>query len=261
MSVLSSRQRAATDVTNAGARAPFLLSGIYETFRGETAICSRVITISEVAKIHRQSSFAPRRSRLAVRAPVWNHRSTIAAFEFLALPRLSKGVSVAVAPRTTLRVISRAVTRDIALRRAVARRFVRRRKSIVPRDGCSHLHLVIHGTHRKALRACLTYNSRDYLGGRDHYTFVAFSDKNELVAAQNFLQQAAETNLVSKMTLRVASAKSLMIILDVKIVCVCFSMNLCNDSALCWSQSARAPSPVWLRVYSSRINSPPRIPI
>jgi len=32
--------------------------------------------------------------------------------------------------------------------------------------------------------------------------FTTFSDKNELVAAQNFLQQAADANLVSNTTLR-----------------------------------------------------------
>jgi len=84
----------------------------------------------------------------------WNCCWTqLPSLEFLALPRFSKGVLVVVASRTTLRVISHTITRDIALRRAVARRFVRRRKSIVPRDGCSHLHLVFHDTHCKALRA------------------------------------------------------------------------------------------------------------
>lgn len=56
---------------------------------------------------------------------------------------------------------TRGVTRDIAPCRAVARRFVHRRKSIVPRDGCSHPHIGVRGrASPSAFLACLTYNSR-----------------------------------------------------------------------------------------------------
>lgn len=93
---------------------------------------------------------------------------------------------------------------------AVARRFVCRRKSIVPCDGClcSHAFGATRIAGRLAPRLtyrfsaipgapmCLIARARPLI----RFPLLRFSDKNELVAAQTFLQQAAESNLVSKVT-------------------------------------------------------------
>lgn len=70
----------------------------------------------------------------------------------------------------------------------------------------ARIRTLLRDTRWATRRICLTYNSlaiRRFFTPRtfrrERYdALVLFADKNELVAAQSFLQQAADTNLVSK---------------------------------------------------------------